>query len=428
MTAITQSGPEGSGGPGLVDDPRKPAFRIGAKALARALDDVTDVAAPAGKSTVPILTMVRLAVADGVLTLAGSDLDQWIIRSLPTDDRAVSDPAWRGTIRPFAVCVPARGLRAIVKQIEPDAMIVVTGPQGGESRVTISAGRSRFRLACLPEADFPMPNASDRGAGFAMEAGALHAVLAQVRHAISSEETRYYLNGVFCHAEGLEQRFAATDGHRLARFAHPAPDGAAAFPAAIIARRTVAVLDGLLAAAAKAGDADKDTRDPALVQVESDVDGRVIRWDMPAADGGDVALIAKTIDGQFPDYDRVIPADPPNVLAVDRAALIAAIGRMAAVCSDKTRVIALDLANGVARLSTSSPELGDATEDLTCRYDGDPIGTAFNADYWRGCLAALGSDRVAMKFHDGAGPVLIGPEGAGDDGCGLVQVLMPVRP
>lgn len=410
-------------------DRRRPAFRIAAKALAKALGDVVEVTPPGGKDTVPILNTVRIEAGEGALTLTGCDLDQWIIRTLATSDREPNSAEWMASIRPFSTCVPARALLAIAKKIDGDAMVTVAGPDEKDSRVTITAGRSRFRVACLPVDDFPFPNNPELAHSFSIAAASLRDVFGRVEHAISTEETRYYLNGVYMHPVGLEQRFAATDGHRLARLVQDGPDGTASFPAVIVGRRTVAVLDKLLDAATKVDNSTSD--DPAkacerpMVDIDADSCGRVIHWSMPTPDGGEVTLIAKTIDGTFPDYARVIPSQQANVLTIDRQALAGAISRVATVCSNKTRAVKLELAGGdKAVVSTTSPEIGDAMEELACAYAGDPLTIGFNGDYWRSCLSAVATDNVVMKFTDEGGPCRIEAEGGES---ALVQVLMPLR-
>lgn len=410
-------------------DKRKPAFRIAAKAFAKALADVVEVTPAGGKDTIPILNTVRIEAAGGVLTLTGCDLDQWIIRTLPTADREPNAADWLASIRPFSTCVPARALLAIVKQIDGDAMVTIAGADDKESRVTITAGRSRFRVACLPVSDFPFPTRPDFEHSFSIAAATLRDVFARVEHAVSTEETRYYLNGIYMHPEGLDQRFAATDGNRLARIAQDGPDGAASFPAVIIGRRTVAVLDKLLDAAIKV---DQSTSDDAamacerpMVEVDADSLGRVIYWHMPAVDGGEVTLIAKTVDGTFPDYLKVIPTTSTKVLTIEREALTAAIKRVAAVCSDKTRAVKLELDGAdKAVVSTASADIGDAMEELPCAYAGDALTIGFNADFWRSCLGAVATDNVVIKFTDAGGPCRIEAEG---DESALVQVLMPLR-
>lgn len=410
-------------------DKRKPAFRIAAKALAKALQDVVEVTPPGGKDTIPILNTVRIEAGEGTLTLTGADLDQWIIRTLATSDREPNSAEWLDSIKAFSTCVPARALLAIVKKIDGDAMVTVTGPVEGESRVTITAGRSRFRVACLPVHDFPFPTQTDFAHSFSIAAATLRDVFGRVEHAISSEETRYYLNGVYMHPEGLEQRFAATDGHRLARLVQDGPDGAASFPAVIVSRHTVAVLDKLLEAAMKVDNSTSDDAAKAcerpMVDIDADSNGRVIHWSMPTPDGGEVTLIAKTIDGTFPDYPRVIPSAPPNVLTIDRQALAGAISRVATVCSDKTRAVKLELVGSdKAIVSTASPDIGDAMEELACAYVGDALTIGFNGDYWRSCLSAVATDNAVMKFTDAGGPCRIEADGGES---ALVQVLMPLR-
>lgn len=403
-------------------DARKPAFRIAAKALAGALKDVCEIAMPAGKSTVPVLTMVMVQAGDGKLVLHGSDLDHWIIRDLATNDRdGAASAEWIKSIKPFAMCVPARALLDICKTIDGDAMVDVIGPGDSESRAVIKAGRARFKIVCTDTADFPLHGGLDWHGEFSLAASVLRDVFASVEHAISTEETRYYLNGIYMHAEGLDQRFAATDGHRLARHSMDGADGVAAFPAVIIGRRTVAVLDKLLDAAVKAQDANVTNE----VEVAANAMGSMLSFTMPAADGGEVTLMAKAIDGSFPDYWRVIPSAPTETLVIDRAALIEAIKCVASVAEGKTRLVKLDLSDGLATVSSHSIEIGEASEDIGAAYDGKAMTIGFDSKYWREALGAIATDSVVMRFTDAAGPVLILPEPADD--AALVQVVMPVR-
>lgn len=404
-------------------DPRKPAFRISAKALAVALKDVCEVCQPATKTTIPILSGVLIEVADGAAVFTATDLDMCIMRSVATADRDGPDSAaWLAGIKPFAFVIPARPLLAIAKEIDGDAMVQLCAPDAGETRATIKAGRSRFRINCLPVDDMPLPKRGDYGHSFSLPATRLRDVFASVEHAISTEETRYYLNGIYMHAEGLDQRFAATDGHRMARRVIDGADGVASFPAVIIGRQTVAVLDKLLDAADKCKEGDA----PAMVEIEADANGRAITWMMPAADGGEATLIAKTIDGSFPDCARVIPQGHPNTLTIARDMLAAAIKRVATVAESKTRIVKLDLAEGLATVSSASTDIGEASEDLAAEYSGAAMTVGFDSRYWRDALGAVATDKVVMRFSDPGAPVLIEAEATGDE-VGLVQVLMPVR-
>jgi DNA polymerase-3 subunit beta len=163
-----------------------------------------------------------------------------------------------------------------------------------------------------------------------------------------------------------------------------------------------------------------------MVEIEADANGRAITWMMPAADGGEVTLIAKTIDGSFPDYARVIPQGHPNTLTIARDMLAAAIKRVATVAESKTRIVKLDLAKGLATVSSASTDIGEASEDLAAEYTGAAMTVGFDSRYWRDALGAVATDKVVMRFSDAGAPVLIEAEATGDE-VGLVQVLMPVR-
>jgi len=409
-------------------DARAPKTRVKAATLRGALDDVIGIVE--GRNTIPILDHVLLQVVDQRLTLTATDLDCWAVRECASDDRDGPDSrAWLDGIRNFAVALPAKPLKAVLAGFDGDAMVTITAPaEVGDKwsgQVTVQAGRARYKLNALPVADLPLAVGPQFEVGFEVPCSRLADALAAVEHAISSEETRYYLNGVYLHPADLSLRFAATDGHRLARWEVDAPDGGTNFPAVIVARKTVRILDKLLASAVKA--ADKDGSPPEVL-VEAANEGSRLRFVMPAAGGGTVELIAKPIDGTFPDYTRVIPTDAPHLATIDRAALAEAIKRVAVLASDKTRTVRATFAEGLLTLSAASPDIGEASEDVPCTYDGPEIVRGINADYWRAALAAAVSDTVAMRFNDDSAlPIrFAGWEDNGEVGS-LLQVLMPVR-
>ena len=401
-------------------DSRARKFRIRAGALRTALGDVAAVVE--ARNTVPILSHVVLSAGDGLLQIHATNLDIFATRECGTDDRQVNDAAWLAGIAPFAVAVPGKALLAILGKLDGDAMVTVEAldeacaAQGGPVQVT--AGRARFRLNGLGSADLPtaLPMASDHQ--FTMPATVLADALARVEHAISTEETRYYLNGVYWHPLGTELCMATTDGHRLAQLRMDAPDGAASFPALIVARQTVALLDKVLAAAAKTGEA-------AQVEVSATESGKMLCFSMPMADDGTLVVQAKTIDGTFPDYARVIPHDPPHKLTVARESLIDVIDRVSTLADGKSRAVKIELSDGTLRLSARSPEMGEASEDLPCVYEGDSIEWGFDARYFRDALKVIATDEVRLMLGDGAGPVRIEP--VGSDAPALVQVVMPIR-
>jgi len=410
-------------------DARSPKTRVRASVLRSALDDVMGVVE--SRNTIPILDFVLLRAEDERITLTATDLDCWAIRDCASDDRDGPDSReWMDSCRGFAVALPAKPLKAVLSGFDGDAMVTIEAPDEVNAkwagRVTIRAGRARFKLNTLPVADMPLAAPiEDAGFSFTLPCSRLADTFAAVEHAISSEETRYYLNGIYVHPADRDLRFAATDGHRLARWSLDAPDGGASFPAVIVARKTVGILDKLLASAVKV--ADKDSSPPE-VSVEASSSGSRLRFVMPASDGAEIELIAKAIDGQYPDYTRVIPHEPPHRAAIVRSDLAEAVKRVAVIASDKTMTIKASFAEDLLTLSVVSAEIGEGSEDVPCEYAGPAITFGFNSKYWRDALAALPSDKVAMRFDaDTAAPVRIsGWDDSGEIGS-LLQVLMPVR-
>ena len=407
-------GPEGR-----AVDTRRPATRVKAGRLAAALKDVKD--AVASKDTIPILADVLLDVGDGRISILGTDLDMWALRDLASDDRdGPASAEWLGSIRPFTVALPAKALATILGNFDADAMVTLTGPHGDETRATISAGRARFRLSCLPVGDFPAMPPLEVEHSFELPATRLGDGLATVRHAISDEETRYYLNGVFVHPEGLSLRMAATDGHKLSRVAQDVPDGAAAMAPMIVARRVVALVSALAAGAEKASEG-------ASVLVEVNASGLQSRWTMPAGDGGEVTVFAKSVDGTFPDYDRVIPGASERRATVARAALAEAIKRMLAIAPRPSRCVKAEFTETVVRLSLSNVDLGDASEDVPCALAGEPITIGFNGEFWREVLGALATDEVTIAMGDPGGPAAMMAAGEEEIASArVVHVLMPM--
>lgn len=426
-----------------VTDKRKPATRVKAGSLLAALKDVRDAAA--SRDVIPVLGHVLIEAGDGTIGITATDLDMWAARTLPSDDRdGPASREWLDAIRPFALCLPAKALAAVLGGFDADAMVTLTAPYGGgsaapdgsatagpapegdETRATIAAGRARFRLACLPVADFSGMPPMDGEHQFELPASRLDDALAVVRHAVSSEETRYYLNGVYTHVaqeagRPQELRFAATDGHRLARLVQEVPDGAADLPPMIVPRRTVALLASLSDAAAKGGP-------EAMVQVEMDRGGTRARWTMPAADGGEVTVLAKAVDGQFPDYGRVIPSGATRWAVVNRAELVEAVRRMLRLAHKESRCVRAEFGSDRLCLSISNADVGDAREDLPCTLEGEAITIGFNGEFWLQALAALATDDVRIGMTDPAGPAAVLAAEEDDIGTArLVQVLMPMR-
>lgn len=422
-----------------VTDLRKQAARVQAGVLKAALADVIGVVA--GRNTVPVLDNVLIEAGDGQLALSATNLDMWARRTLASNDRdGAASADWVQSIRPFAITAPAKTLASVLGALDGEAMVTLTcatasgylsAGEAGEGPVFlwVSAGRSRYKLHTLPVADFPVPAPMAVEHAFEIGCSALADAFARVEMAISTEETRYYLNGIYIHvAQELGEPqwlvLATADGHRLARLRCPVPDGAASWPAAILPRQAVALLDKLLKVAAKSEEKDKE---PPKVLVEASAGGTALRFAMPASDGGDIEVQTKVIDGTFPDYLRVIPTAPEQSLLVQRAVLLAAIKRVSVLTMASSRAVRAQLARDMIELVVMTPELGEAREEVPCAYEGPDMTIGFNGQYWREALEALACDEVALSFTDPGAPLLVRATGSDVDPQVLVQVLMPMR-
>ncbi len=357
-------------------------------ALRAVLADVTGVVE--ARNTIPVLSNVLLTVTPTSLTVMGTDLDVWVSRHATVE-----------TARGFEITVEATTFRRVVDKLPADARCVLTVE---DATLSIVAGRSRFKLPTLPHEDFPQPTHASWSAEFEMSAFPLAAALDRVQHAMSSEETRYYLNGVFIHSLDAELRFAATDGGRLARFVVPVPDGAASIPDVIVSRKVVKLVDALLS------------------KHEGSIDVRVsqnrIRFEI-----GETTIDAKLIEGTYPDYARVIPTSNPSKLSIEREALIAAIGRVITVAEGKAKVVKVEFARDLVTVSVTSPEKGQGSEELPGDWSGDPLTIGFNAKFLLELLAKLNGDTIEASFADAMSPTLWRD---GDDSPALF-VLMPMR-
>ncbi len=366
------------------------AFEIDVTLLRAALKDVADVVEK--RNTIPVLSNVVLAVTPSSLTLTATDLDAWGERHVSLD----------GSADAFVVTVEAAVLTRIADKLPSGARVRLAYADG---KLTVSAGRSRFSLPTLPADDFPMLPHKEWNAEFEMSALSLSAALSTVRFAVSSDETRFYLNGVFVHApEGADLRFAATDGHRLARGVMALPHGAVSMPDVIIPTKVVKVLTTLLG------------------RFEGQVDVRISPTSL-RVEIGDTVVQAKVIDGTFPDYTRVVPTRRDGLLKIDREQLSAAISRVTTVSSDKLRAVKVSIDRDLLVLSVSSPENGTAIEEVPCDWVGSALEIGFNSRFLADVLSHLTADQIEATFTDAAGPTLWRDR----DDAAAIFVLMPMR-
>ena len=347
------------------------------------------------RNTIPILSNVLIeADANGVI-LRATDLDIEVL------DRA---PA--GVDRPGSTTVNAVTLHDIVRKL-PEGALVNLSDDPAAGRLTVQAGRSTFSLATLPREDFPQMASSEYAINFAAPSAELRRLFDKAKFAISTEETRYYLNGVYLHVaqgEGGEVlRCVATDGHRLARIDAALPEGARGMPGVIIPRKTVGELRKLH---------DDDTT------IAVSVSETKVRFATPT-----ITLVSKVIDGTFPDYSRVIPTANTRRLEVDAGEFARAVDRVATVSSERSRAVKLSLEDDRLVLTVNAPESGAAEEELGVAYAADPLEIGFNAKYLLEIAGQIDRENAVFMLNGPGDPALIRE---GSD-MSAVYVVMPMR-
>ena len=348
------------------------------------------------RNTIPILSNLLLRGSEDGLKLKATDLDIEVVETVPAD-----------IVEPGATTVPAHTLYDIVRKL-PDGAQVSLETTGDSGQMVLRSGRSRFTLQTLPESDFPDITAGEMAHRFVLPAGELKRLIDKTQFAISTEETRYYLNGIYLHAIDVEGRpvlrAVATDGHRLARVDTAAPQGALGMPGVIVPRKAVAEIQKLL----EDGESE--------VQVE--LSGSKIRVATAA-----VVLTSKLIDGTFPDYQRVIPSGNDKLLTVDKGDFAASVDRVSTISSERGRAVKLSMAEGRMTLSVTNPDSGSATEEIEVDYDASPLDIGFNARYLMDIAAQLDGDTALLKLADPGSPTVIQDR----EGAPALYVLMPLR-
>jgi DNA polymerase-3 subunit beta len=348
------------------------------------------------RNTYPILANVLLKAADGRLELRATDLDIEVTEAVP------AMVATAGT-----TTVPAHTLYEIVRKLADGAEVKLE-TEGGE-QMLITSGRSRFHLACLSPDSFPDLKSGSFTHEFSLPAATLRELIERTQFAISNEETRYYLNGIYVHTltSGKQSilRAVATDGHRMARAETEAPTGAKDMPGIIIPKKTVAEVQKLL--------------DGAEGDVAIEVSDTKIRF---SVDG--VVLLSKLIEGTFPDYERVTPKNNDKQLNVDRAALATAVDRVSTIASERGgKAVKLSVKDGQLELSVTNPDHGTATEELAVEFEPESFEIGFNARYLLDIVGQIRSDNAIFLFNDSGSPTLVKEDGDAK----ALYVLMPMR-
>jgi DNA polymerase-3 subunit beta len=347
------------------------------------------------RNTIPILSNVLLRAEGARLLLKATDLDLEVIETVPAD-----------IAQGGATTVPAQILFDIVRKLPDGAEVALDTGDGAQ--LAVRSGRSKFTLQVLPESDFPDLTTGEFSTRFVLTAGALKKLIERTQFAISTEETRYYLNGIYLHvitAAGKAMlRAVATDGHRLAQAQIDAPVGSESMAGVIVPRKTV-------------GEVQKLMEDPDA-EVTVELSETKVRFTI-----GPVVLTSKLIDGTFPDYGRVIPQGNDKILKVDRSEFAGAVDRVSTISSERGRAVKLALADGRMVLSVNNPDSGSAVEELGVDYPADAIEIGFNSRYLLDVASQLETGTAEFRFADPGSPTLIQDVGEAN----ALYVLMPMR-
>ena len=349
------------------------------------------------RNTIPILSNVLLQASKGELKLTATDLD---IEAVDSADAKVG--------REGAVTAPAGTLFDVIRKLPAGAEVELE-TQSDNQRLAIRAGRSHFELPTLPASDFQTMSGDDGATTFSVDAKDLARLIDKTRFAISTEETRYYLNGVYLHGAKNEDgkavlRTVATDGHRLALAEIAAPKGSESLEGVIVPRKAVAEARRLIDAVD--GDVDIEVSDTKIV----------VR-------AGRAVLTSKLIDGSFPDYARVIPKGNDKKLVVDNKSFEAAVDRVSTVSAERSRSVKMSVSDGKLTLAVSHAETGAGNEELEAEYSSDAMEIGFNAKYLLDIAGQIEADTVEFMFNDPASPALV--LDPSDDSARYV--LMPLR-
>jgi DNA polymerase III subunit beta len=346
------------------------------------------------RNTIPILSNVLVHAQGQTIKLTATDLDVEIVETITAEVK-----------REGAVTVSAHMLYDIVRKL-PDGAQLELDQSGDQGRVQVVAGKSRFALQALPASDFPDLARGDFGNTFEVPAASLRQLIERVRFAISTEETRYYLNGIYLHdvADGPCLRAVATDGHRLAQTQIDRPEGAAGMPGVIVPRKTVQEVSKLL--------------DGVDSTVTLSLSTSKIQFAF-----GNLILTSKLIDGTFPDYERVIPRNNDKMLEVDRKTFADAVDRVSTISLEKSRAVKLAVSDNRITLAVNNPDSGSAEEEVPAVYESDAMEIGFNSRYLLDVANQVGGDSMTFELQDAGSPTVVRDPA---DKLSL-YVLMPMR-
>jgi len=347
------------------------------------------------RNSLPILSNILIEAKDNKLILSSTDMDISIIEEISC---IVTEEG--------ATTINSQILYDIVRKIDDNGQIEIISNNG--KLLTLRSEESRFSLACLPKEDYPMIEKENSGVDIVINSKILFKLIDKTKFAISNEETRYFLNGLYFNVTKEENKnivtLVGTDGHRLAKFSHVIEEKIDNVPGVIIPKKTIYELSKLLS--------------------EKDIDVKIsISTNKIVFIIGEIIFISKLIDGSFPDYKRVIPNDNENILKINRDKLLSAVDRVSTIANEKSPVIKFKLLENILNLNTINNESSTASEDLKTDYEGNEIEIGFNSKYIMDIVNNLEDTEISISLKDNTSPVIAQE----NSNTNLVYVLMPMR-
>ena len=347
------------------------------------------------KNSLPILANILIEAKDNNLILSSTDMDISIIEKISCN-----------VLEDGATTINSQILYDIVRKIDDKSEIEIISNNG--KLLTLRSEGSRFSLACLPKEDYPLIEKNNSGNDIVLNSKILYKLIDKTKFAISNEETRYFLNGLYFNVTKEDNKnvltLVGTDGHRLAKFSHQIDVQIDQISGVIIPKKTIYELSKLLS------EIDSDIK----VSISSNKVVFIIK---------DIILISKLIDGSYPDYKRVIPNDNNNILKINRHKLLSAVDRVSTIANDKSPVIKFKLLKNILNLNTINNESSTASEDLTINYQGDEIEIGFNSKYIMDIVNNLEDTEISINLKDNTSPIIAQEY----SNTNLVYVLMPMR-
>ena len=350
------------------------------------------------KSTIPVLTNVLLEAKQGRLHLSGTDMDMTI-----SDKIKIKNIEEEGT-----TCVPAHILYNVIKELSDDKPVNLSYDKNNK-KLYVTSFKSKFTFSCLSKDDFPVLTTENYKISFLLKSSILKEMIDKTYFAISNEETRYYLNGIFLHTIKLNNKFflrsIATDGHRLAQCETISPAAANNIFSTIIPKKLIFELRKLI--------------DEVEDEIKIDLSERKIKFSF-----SETILISKLIDGKFPDYEKVIPKDTKNSFSIDRKIFLESINRIATISSEKSKAIKLNLNRNKLTISANNlEEGGSGIEEIEISYNGPTLDIGFNAGYLKEIIHQFNGKEVTILFSDSTAPTIIKDIAKTE----TLYVLMPMR-